>query len=523
MQTYATPEGYIIGLCDSPPDEPYVIVDGEIKHGYDLYIDGKFIHYTSTLKPKIFSIKTNDSLYNSLNELVDSVRNIMNSENKFDLTSFYREKQMFDNLLKTGWNHKKYYGMREDFERQINSRINLAEYVDLFSSNIAENIVPEDLKSNHRTYILKKTKESYTQHHTKIFTALSMYVADNYQKKTNVQILDKFITEFTDNGEYEVSCTIVLVGCFIGGEKPLIVDNIYTIKHPDTSDIGMLERIENNFHSFGKVKGHDLYKQSVIVEYKAKIKPKEGYQDAYKKRFDIGQSIFLSSVCSVSEKLFKIDIPDSIFISPSIYSGINDGSDFHAQYGFTEQNPKYCEQIESRKIIELLKIVSNIQFYSSSINKDKIEIALERYQTAILRSKSNESSIYYAISCLEALFIKDNGELGFRLSTSIALFFDLIYSKQDRTLSNRVRAEINNCYSIRSKYAHGDKVKKEVSKKQTTQILEICRLSIICYIQLKIQKEDLIKQLNESMHSFKARHSLKILLSKQIIKVTHSL
>lgn len=519
MLTYATPDGYIIYQGDTPPDEPYVIVEGEIKHGYDLYVDGKIIPYVPKIDPKELSIEYNSPLYNSLNEIVDSVRNIMNSANRLDLSSFYRQKQMFDDLLKTGWNRIQYDGMRENFERQINSKINVATYVDLLSSIIAENNVPEDLEAGHRAYMLKKTKENFSQHNAKIITALVMYVADNYQSKTNVQILDKFITELTRKGKFEVTCMIILTGCFIEGEKPLIIDDVYTIRHPDTLDIAMLERMEGNFHSFGKVKGRDLYKQSVIIEYKAKIEPNEGYQDAYQKRFAITQSIFLSSVCSVSEKLFKIDIPDSIFISPSIYSGISFGSDFHVQYGFTEQNPTYIKDLESRKITELLKKVSNAQI----INKDIIEIALERYQTAILRSKSNDSAVYYAISCLEALFSRSNAELTFKLSATVSIFFDLIYSEQDITLSKKIFQGIKRCYVIRSKYAHGEKNKDEVSKEQTTQILEICRLTIIFYMQLNICKEELIEKLEESMYSIKVRNELQILLSEQITKVIHYL
>lgn len=445
----------------------------------------------------------------------------MKSTNKFDLSSFYREKSMFDSLLKTGWNRTQYYGMREDFEHQINSKINLATCVDCLSSMIAENSIPEDLKEGHRAYLLKKSKEYSSQHFTKIITALAMYVADNYQNKTNAQILDKFITEFTGNGEFEVSCTIVLVGCSIEWGTTLKINDIYTLRNPDTLDIGMLERMEHDFHSFGKVKGHDLYKQSVIVEYKAKMTPTEQLKDAYKKRFDITQSIFLSSVCSVSEKLFKIDIPDSIFISPSIYSGINFGSEFHAQYGFTEQYPTYCKQLEPAKITELLKIVRNTKFYSLCINKETIEIALERYQTAILRSKSNDSSIYYAISCLEALFSRSNAELSFKLSITVALFFDLIFSDGDNTISKKIHREVKTCYVIRSKYAHGEK--KAIPKEETTTILEICRLAIIFYMQLDVSKDQLIQQLEESMYSIEVRNKLQESLSKHIKKVTHCL
>lgn len=521
MPAYATLEGYIICQGDPPAGEPHVVVNGEIQSDYDLYIDGKIIPYTSKIEPKVFSIEHNDTFYSSFNEIIESVRSIMNSPNKFDLSSFYREKQMFDSLLKTGWNHIHYAGMREDFERQLNSKINVVAYVDLLSSMIAENIVPKDLEAKHRAYKLKQKKDLYTQANTNVLTALAMYVADNYQNKTNEQILDKFIAEFTANGEFEVSCTLVLIGCSIEWGTTLTIDNIYTIRNIDTLDIGMLERMERNFHSFGKVKGHDLYKQAVIVEYRAKMTPTEYLQDAYKKRFDLIQSIFLSSVCSVSEKLFKIDIRDSIFISPSIYSGINAGSEFHAQYGFTEQYPTYCEQLESTKIVELLKIVSKKPFYSSCVNKGEIEIALERYQTAVLRSKSNDSVVYYAVSCLEALFAENNNELNFRLGLTVSIFFDLIYSDEDNTLSNRIHNELKKCYPIRSKYAHGKKL--EVLKEQTTLILEICRLSIIFHIQLNIHKKDLISKLEESMYSLKTRNELQKILSEQITKVSHSL
>ncbi len=143
-----------------------------------------------------------------------------------------------------------------------------------------------------------------------------------------------------------------------------------------------------------------------------------------------------------------------------------------------------------------------------------IGIALKRYNSALLKSDTDEERIASVVSCLEALYLKsqERAELSHRLSQRAAMLL-----KQFELKPKKVYEDLDRAYLIRSIYSHGSFVNPEEHKdipELTRRVLEYARLSLLAFIQFvgKVEKEKLINKLENAMLEENALTALKELV-----------
>ena len=163
---------------------------------------------------------------------------------------------------------------------------------------------------------------------------------------------------------------------------------------------------------------------------------------------------------------------------------------------------KECDIPKITNILALIKEKKDYLF----VPKKKLEpfiIALQRFNNAFLNAESNESSIMFVISCLEALFLEGGGSSGIsrRLKQRISILLKL-FGFNPLGISKIIR----DAYDIRSKYSHGSRVgsnKKKIKDVDELKIkvMECARISLLIYLQLvgNIRREDLLILIDNSL------------------------
>lgn len=145
-----------------------------------------------------------------------------------------------------------------------------------------------------------------------------------------------------------------------------------------------------------------------------------------------------------------------------------------------------------------------------------VEIALSRYRDGLLARGPNEARITWAITALEALFLRaeERTELKRRLSQRTAVLL-----AEFGAPSLKISNEIARAYDIRSEYIHGavgGKVDREKLQGQGRALLDCARLAIVLHLQLGgvVEKDVLIGRLDNALLDGGARKKLTELLAE---------
>ena len=157
------------------------------------------------------------------------------------------------------------------------------------------------------------------------------------------------------------------------------------------------------------------------------------------------------------------------------------------------------------KIYTILKLIrkKKQRLFTTSKKLNPFIIAVQQFNNAFLNAESNESSIMYIISCLEALFLKGGelSELSRRLNQRISIFLKPFGFNP--LLINKI---LKKAYSIRSIYSHGSKVDFKTKKIENVRdfkikVMECARISLLIYLQLigNISKENLLNLIDNSL------------------------
>ena len=155
-----------------------------------------------------------------------------------------------------------------------------------------------------------------------------------------------------------------------------------------------------------------------------------------------------------------------------------------------DQNFKYLYEINNLKLKKKKK--------EAEIMKFSLQVAIERYEEAILQVNGDQAKrVAFAIMGMEALYNSDSDKetIGFKLkirSSKILSFFGLN--------AIEIAKSISKAYGIRSSYAHGTATSKDLSFEFEEKIIDILRISIIIFLQIKITKPKFIQLMNESFY-----------------------
>jgi len=145
---------------------------------------------------------------------------------------------------------------------------------------------------------------------------------------------------------------------------------------------------------------------------------------------------------------------------------------------------------------------------------DPVNIALQRYNDALLKPESTESRITSAITCFEALYLKaeERMELSHRLSQRAAALLGLF-----NLVPLEIYNNLNRAYDIRSTFIHGSSIELEKYKdiaELAEKTLDYARVSLLIFLQLKslTDKDNLINKIDNSLLDTNARSKLEELV-----------
>ncbi|MEK6982497.1 MAG: hypothetical protein AABX38_06195 [Candidatus Micrarchaeota archaeon] len=169
----------------------------------------------------------------------------------------------------------------------------------------------------------------------------------------------------------------------------------------------------------------------------------------------------------------------------------------------TLRNIKYLSQ-EPKLIVNDLNKEEISKFYAFfkeheldqrllNTSNNHIDIALNRYEKAVLANEIVEEKITNAVSGLEALYLIERDELVYRFGLRISKVMSIFDYEHLETIK-----KLKTAYTIRSEFIHGQLSKEDKLEDILNFTLECLRKSIIVFLVLEkngYKKEALIKKI----------------------------
>lgn len=179
----------------------------------------------------------------------------------------------------------------------------------------------------------------------------------------------------------------------------------------------------------------------------------------------------------------------------------------------------YEDVPELKRFLNTMEKIIPQSFYALyEVTDDYVTIAYKRYCDALLQSSVFERKILNAVMGLEAIFLKEEQELNYRLSIRVAkVFGKLGYNP------SVIKVQIRKAYRIRSLFVHGQYLSNKERNKLISEfkninsfaisILDYLRISIIIMIHIKMGKEDFLVLLDNALIDNEANNQLQTILS----------
>jgi len=141
-------------------------------------------------------------------------------------------------------------------------------------------------------------------------------------------------------------------------------------------------------------------------------------------------------------------------------------------------------------------------------------IAYTRYKDALFHLGPSERTITSAITALEALFLKNEGELTRRLTQRVAVFLRSLGTQTD---SQMVNDNVGRGYKIRSTFIHGGSLKakdRPEADSLAPVLLEYARACVLSFFQISSSKDDVLAVLDRVMIEPSAANDLATVLAR---------
>ncbi len=336
-------------------------------------------------------------------------------------------------------------------------------------------------------------KENYGQFLDSLIRKFTLYYLDNRENFDENSIKNKFSTPFVkDLNKEPLKCWAEIE---IDG-LALIPENIEatpTIKIRKVKKEDLEKEVP--FHPFLQSDWHT--KPSAIMKLECELVYDEPgkLQKAIEKAIAILRLFKVGSICYIAYDLNSESI--SGFISGRL-SG---------NRGFLniETATILGEEVELLK--DFFRVMdANLPPSFFEIGQPRIDytaIAYDHYCDALLEKGVMERKIANVVMGLEALFLNENLELGYRLKMRIAKFFALLgYDPY------KIKEIIKDAYYIRSVFAHGGTLSYKDKKKYESKygslkdflikILDHLRIALVLTVLMNKQKEEFVDLLDDS-------------------------
>jgi hypothetical protein len=162
-------------------------------------------------------------------------------------------------------------------------------------------------------------------------------------------------------------------------------------------------------------------------------------------------------------------------------------------------------------------IIPNTFYEFSPTARDYRDMAYERYCAALMNPGSFEERVATAVMALEALFLEERQELGYRLRIRAAKVLGSL-----REQSVAVRDALGDAYDVRSTFAHGARLSSRERRRLeqryrgidgfVPRILNFVRKANIAILLVRRSKEDLIDLIDDALIERSAEDQLRQLL-----------
>lgn len=193
------------------------------------------------------------------------------------------------------------------------------------------------------------------------------------------------------------------------------------------------------------------------------------------------------------------------------------------------------DQNDVKLLQEFWKQLSNsepFKHYKQSNKKSYLELTCNNYSDALLE-KDKIKSIIYVLAALETLFYKDDDpkfEISYKLRMRITKLFSLLNDLFKYNINyynyKNVKEIINNAYSIRSSFLHGNATELEKQLKKFSEfniLLDYLRISLIIEILIEKERNKFIECIDNSMLDEQSENEFKSLLVKKLTVIKECL
>lgn len=162
------------------------------------------------------------------------------------------------------------------------------------------------------------------------------------------------------------------------------------------------------------------------------------------------------------------------------------------------------DEPQAQQFWQALEPIIPDTFYEVSASKwDHRDVAYERYSAALANRGSFEERVASAVMALEALFLQERQELGYRLGLRAAKLLSFL---QERPVA--VRDVLREAYTVRSTFAHGARLSSSERSKLESRyqnagglvryVLDFVRKSILAFLIVPREKRELISLLDDA-------------------------
>ena len=369
---------------------------------------------------------------------------------------------------------------------------------------------PIETMTEHKTLLksLKPFKSDASKHCLFRFTGkvINCYL-DN--KKIDEKQIDTFISVFLK----ELGGKPVKYGAAIELQGIVLRSNLIKITHDITLRKVKKKDLEKGFLALYPMGNHQRFvsNHTAILNIEFLGTNANEIQQRMNKAIAILRLFKPGSIRYVSCRRYSDSIIDVMASGKSINANEN-----------SSLNKYLVIRKEEEKLIKFWKLLDKHLpesfFLSRNQSTDNKTISYKRYSDALFRNGIIERRIANVIMGLEALFLKNEPELSYKLSFRISKLLGL-FDHEPLV----VRKTIKDAYSIRSTFVHGDQIKGKEKKKLDDKygnlnklllkVLGYLRVSIIITILCEKEKEELIRLIDDSLISKKRALELVAVMS----------
>jgi len=379
------------------------------------------------------------------------------------------------------------------YEKNFISVVKSTEYIEKEEWNLVDKyqiILPEIKKLPLYMDILRKISEIYGIEEKQAELQLEHFVSYIIDNALNDNISDEIILEsivlFLDDLEQNPitwELKVWINGIWLEDEEIELTKGI-KLRRLRPSDFEFEYPLEPMFCSFPETR---LSFPSAVIELKQRAKNEFSILNKLEK---IIMTLRLYKLGSIEKMVIKWK-PKSILKPESI-----------TEYPIKQPIYEYTlNSNDVNKIKDLLNKIESMDYFNNQ-EKNKplsyLSIALHRYNEALFRPNPIER-LAYAIMGLEALYLKESGELAHKLAQRVAKCLGILNFHPIRVYENLKKA-----YKIRNKFIHGSPLdKNDLYKlsKLVDNIMEYLRCSILMFMELKgkKKKEEFIEIVDNSL------------------------